>query len=134
MIRSISFSIPIKTISEANCSEHWTAKSKRHRQQALFTRLAFKKHVSEAIPIPCTITLTRVASKSLDSDNLQMAFKWIRDEVADIVFPEYVAETFISKTGKFISLKGRNDDRPGLTWKYDQKKGKGYSIIISIDF
>ena len=70
--------------------------------------------------LPCTIKLTRVAPRALDSDNLQGAFKNIRDYIANNLLP-----------GQPI---GRADNSPYLMWEYGQEKGKPkvYQIIIEI--
>ena len=70
--------------------------------------------------IPCTVKLTRVSPRSLDSDNLQGAFKNVRDYVANNLLP-----------GKRI---GRADSSPYLFWEYYQEKGlpKTHQIIIEI--
>ena len=61
--------------------------------------------------LPVEITLTRVASKSLDEhDNLRVAMKWIVDSISAEIIKDF--------------RPGRADDCKQITWKYDQKKGK----------
>jgi len=60
-----------------------------------------------------------------------MAFKWIRDQVADCIFPSEV-RTYVDKKGKVRELKGRTDDNAGLKWEYDQEKSKVCGIRIEI--
>lgn len=56
-------------------------------------------------PLPVIVTLTRVAPRSLDSDNLQSAFKSFRDGIAD--------------------AHGVNDkDEKVIKFEYAQRKGK----------
>src|SRR3974390_2058721 len=99
----------MKLISESNHGgNRWTARKRHHYQQWLV-----RAHLAELhgeIAIPCTVTLTRHAPRALDSDNLQTAFKWIRDEVADCVIG--------------FKSNGRNDSDPRLTWVYKQEKTK----------
>lgn len=121
----IFFQIPIKTISESNCSEHWTKKSKRHKQQQLFVRLAMTKERIEW-PLPCDIKLSRLSPHQLDDDNLRSSLKWVRDEVSEII----LGKTF-SKDGTKV-LKGRKDDDPRLNWIYGQEKAKKYGVRIEI--
>ena len=64
---SIVWELPLKTISEANSSEHWTAKSKRHRQQQFFIRSLFAKE-SRQITVPCTIYMVRLSPRFLDDE------------------------------------------------------------------
>lgn len=51
--------------------------------------------------LPATITLTRVAPRRLDSDNLAGSFKAVQDEVA--------------------ALMGIDDGDPRITWVYAQR-------------
>jgi hypothetical protein len=116
-----SRTIPIKTVSEANSSEHWTKRSKRHSMQKLAV-LSFLRADSPQIKLPCTITLTRIAPRKFDSsDNLPASFKYIKDAVAEYIHP-----------GK---APGRADDDERITWQYSQEKGavREYAIrIVSI--
>lgn len=103
-------------MSEANLREHWTAKHKRHQ---LYKKklLPLKKEFMK-LQIPLSLTLVRIAARPLDDDNLTMAFKFIRDTLADWIIPGLAP--------------GRAD--AFIEWKYDQRKGdKGeYAIEIII--
>ena len=35
-MKKITWNLRIKTVSEANCTQHWTKKSKRHKLQQFF--------------------------------------------------------------------------------------------------
>lgn len=112
------FLIPIRTISEANTSEHWSKKSVRKKKQAYWVRIFMKG--SSAQP-PCHIKLTRIAPRRLDDDNNTMALKYVRDAIADQINPGLAP--------------GRADDScHGITWEYDQEKGipKSYGVKIEI--
>jgi hypothetical protein len=109
--------LPIKTISEANSSEHWTKKKKRHDIQKVHIRLWWLNEKPE-IQLPCKIKLTRLSSRLLDDDNLVMAFKWIRDTIAGEIFPS--------------KAPGHADNDARLTWEYGQQKGKEKAIKIEI--
>lgn len=64
--------------------------------------------------LPCTVTLTRIAPRDLDGDNLQSSLKAIRDGVAD-----------------FLKV----DDRDSrVTWAYAQERGapKFYGVRVEI--
>ena len=52
----------------------------------------------------CTVTLTRIAPRKLDCDNLRGALKAVRDGVADWL--------------------GVDDGSERITWKYAQERGK----------
>src|SRR5215469_18479034 len=100
----LSLHLPLKTVSESNCFEHWTKKHKRHKEQKNAVHSAFK------LNLPAKVTLTRISPKQLDSDNLAGSFKWIRDAVAEEFRPGLAP--------------GRADDHAGFTWVYEQRKGK----------
>lgn len=111
--------IPIKTVSVANLREHWAVKSKRQKQHRLLIKL-FCSHLISPKLLPCRVTLTRIAPRKLDSDNAVMAFKGIKDLIADLLVPGLAF--------------GRADDDPRIEWDYAQVKGdaKEYAIEIFI--
>jgi len=118
MNKIISLHLQIKTVSEANCSEHWTKKSKRHKAQKKAIWWAFKS-MGTKTPLPCHVKLTRISSRMLDiGDNLPCSMKYLRDAIAEEI------------TG--IKVAGRADDDERITWEYDQEKGKPQSIRIDI--
>jgi len=128
----IMWEIPLTTVSEANSSEHWSKSSKRHRQQQFFIRAMFHG-LKEEIPLPCKITLTRLNSRGLDkSENLPMAFKYIKDEIALCIFPEY-RKSYVAKNGKIKQIKGRGDEDVRLNWDYAQEKSSRMGIRIEIE-
>lgn len=126
----IVWTIPLKTVSEANCSEHWSKKSKRHRQQQFYIRSLFA-HEAMQITLPCTVTLIRLSPRMLDDDNLRSAFKWIRDEISECILPEKVK--FYQKKGKLYILKGHADSDSRITWVYGQEKQSTLGIRIEIE-
>ncbi len=131
-MEKIVWEIPLKTVSEANSSEHWSVSSKRHRQQQFFVRALFHG-LKKEIPIPCKITLTRLNSRGLDNfENLPMAFKYIKDEIALCIFPEN-RKAYVQKNGKIKQIKGHGDEDPRLHWKCAQEKSKTMGIRIEIE-
>jgi hypothetical protein len=106
--------LPIDTISEANCSDHWTKKHARRKKQAREIDRAFRED-KPFIPLPCIVRLTRIAPRTLDKeDNLPMAFKALKDRIAFYL------------TGLD---KGRGDSDPRITWQYDQEKGHVLTVL-----
>ena len=109
---TLNFTIPIKTVSESNQREHYMAKARRKKAHTeaglLLTREALAKHG----PL-LRITLTRVAPRTLDQDNLVASFKGIQDGVAEAL---------------------RIDDgSPAIEWIYQQAtdgKPKSYHIHV----
>jgi len=129
-LNKITWELPIKTVSEANSSEHWIKKSKRHKTQQFFIRLLFKK-AQENITLPCQVTLTRLSSRSLDDDNLRMAFKWIRDELSDLLTGN--TKFYINKKGRAQRIAGRSDSDPRIKWEYAQEACKTQGIRVEIE-
>lgn len=106
-----------KIESVANLREHWAKKAKRvklHRQlaQVALARIALLTERGNAVS--CCVTLTRISPRALDSDNLQSAFKAVRDQVA-----------------AWLTM---DDNDPRITWRYQQEKGrpKEHSVRIEI--
>lgn len=87
---------------------------KRQRVQAWAELRAVSPHI-KVLKAPITITLTRVASRKLDDDNLAHAFKAVRDGVAD-----------------WLTI---DDGDPILQWRYAQRRGlpKQEAVEIAIE-
>jgi crossover junction endodeoxyribonuclease RusA len=103
------YELPIRIESVANKREHWgkkAARTKLHR----FAALAIQPH-----PLPCVVTLIRVAPRQLDDDNLASGFKALRDGIADRL--------------------GVKDNDPRVQWKYAQVRGKAkeYAARVRIE-
>jgi hypothetical protein len=130
MKKIIDFELPIETKSEANISEHWSKRRKRYKIQELQIFSAFNNHFNrgyfcsspkEQIKLPCEVVMTRISPRTLDEeDNLRMAFKHIKDCIADFIRPGFAP--------------GRADDTEEIAWIYRQTKGnprqKGIRIEI----
>lgn len=107
----ISFSIPVKTESEANKREHWAVKAKRAKRQRDAAYAMRQKITKYEIPLPIVVKLTRVGKRKLDDDNLARSFKAIRDGIADAL--------------------GLDDGDERIRWHYAQKTGE-YSVDVVI--
>lgn len=106
----MKFSIPIKLPSLANQRMHWRAMVGQKLFQRAMTKCAMR---FLTIPIPpIVVTITRIGPRSLDGDNLQGACKYVRDEIARAV--------------------GVDDGSPLYTWRYEQRKDKGYGVDVEI--
>jgi|SRR5208283_411141 len=114
--------MPIKTVSEANSNEHWSAKHKRHKEHRKIVAIYFRN--VEIVP-PCTISLTRIAPRMLDDDNLVGSLKHVRDYIADCILPGY-------QMGRADSIV--NDGEFALRWEYSQEKGapKEYAVKVEV--
>lgn len=116
----ISMVLPIHAHNEANSSEHWTKKQKRHQHQK-FIVINCMKSIKNYLKLPCQITFTRLSPKFLDAhDNLPMSFKYILDAITATI------------TGDFRP--GIADSNPGFIFKYDQIKSNDNQIKILFEF
>lgn len=110
-----SWDLKIYTVSELNVKEHWAAASKRHKWQHFLIRGWWREFKPE-YQLPLSITLIRLSPRKLDYDNLVAAFKWVKDSIADQIFPGQAA--------------GRADDSTEIEWQYGQETSKSYGIRI----
>jgi uncharacterized protein (DUF3084 family) len=112
---TVTVTLPIRTESEANLREHWAKKNKRvqaQRQAAKMLTICHRQKVKGCNSI--SVTLTRIAPRKLDTDNLARSFKAVRDGIAD---------------GLNI-----DDGSAQFQWSYAQEKGKPkeYSVRAEI--
>jgi len=123
MVDAWEFTVPIRTVSESNQREHWAVKAKRVKKQREATAFAMRvpgaNFYLNGIQFGIfgwRITLTRIAPRSLDDDNLQGSQKAVRDQVA-------------AELGLF------SDADPRLTWHYAQARGqpKEYAVRVRIE-
>lgn len=111
--------VDIRLISSANISEHWTAKSRRVIGQK--RSVCYCLRVIDPKPsFPVTVTLTRIAPRLLDYDNLVASFKHVRDEVCDYLLPGMAP--------------GRADACKEIAIQYDQRTGPKKTYYIEIQF
>jgi len=108
--------IPMKTVSESNQREHWRKRARRAKQQrgAAFLIVSASGGAYKCMRFP-RLTITRVAPRRLDDDNLRGALKAVRDGIADA-----------------LSV---NDGDPSILWEYRQRRGgrHEYAVEIEID-
>jgi len=115
----ITLRVPVRTVSEANRHEHWRVRHKRSKDQHWAVMAAWNNADvdGQGVPkLPIRVTLTRVSPRKLDSDNLAMSCKHVRDAVAKML--------------------GIDDGDPGVTWVYQQEKGLGpgrYEVVIQVE-
>ncbi len=115
----LTWEIPIRTVSELNCREHWTKKHRRHKQQKFFVAAALKKDIAK-VKLPCKVTLTRLSGRNLDFDNLVCSMKWISDACADLLAPGL--------------MPGMADADPRIKIDYAQEKQRKIGIRIEIQY
>ncbi len=97
----IRFELPLKTPSVANLREHHMARARRVATQRRAAQLKCPKWTGGPLLV---VTLTRVAPRELDSDNLASALKGIRDGVA--------------------ARLGVDDGSALVRWEYAQERGE----------
>lgn len=117
-----SWTVPIEVFNEASgkyANQHWRLKSRRHKKQQwevwyLLNQVACYEN------IPIKIRLIRISPRLMDTgDNLPYSFKWIRDKIADMIYPGLQA--------------GRADDTDLIEWEYGQEKGKPKEKAIRVE-
>lgn len=110
----------LRTVSEANNTEHWGKKHRRHKMQRNAVQIYWNLYKA-TVPLPCTIRLIRIAPRALDiGDNLPMSLKIIRDAICDCIKPGHAP--------------GRSDSQD-FTFEYAQYKSempKFYGVKIEI--
>jgi len=110
---AVTVSYPVRTVSEVNRRDHWATKAKRTKDQRNAARWELQRVNVGKLTAPVIVTLTRIAPRALDDDNLRSALKATRDGVADLL---------------------EVDDRdPQVTWRYGQEKGVPHYYGVRIE-
>jgi hypothetical protein len=106
-------------VSEANTSEHWLKRSKRHKKQKGYVNIFFNQY-KHLVELPVSIIMCRISPRTLDFDNLVYSLKWVRDALAEGLIQGLAP--------------GRADEDDRITWVYAQEKGnpKEYAVRIEI--
>jgi hypothetical protein len=116
---SVSFTVPIKILSEANNSDHWAKKKARKDAIRNSIKLRWLLIGSVEIELPCVIKLTRVAPRNLDYDNLVYSLRSVTNIIAELILPGLAA--------------GRADGDKRLKFEYLQRKvSKTYAVEVEI--
>jgi hypothetical protein len=103
--------------SVANLREHWgkkASRAKRHRALAWAElRSAAGREQRTEFVLPIVVTITRIAPRKLDGDNLQSALKATRDGIAD-----------------WLRI---DDGKDGIAWNYKQERGRMGEKVVRIE-
>jgi hypothetical protein len=119
-IDKATFDLPLRTKSEANCSEPWPVRHRRHTEQKRLVGTFLNPHRG-LFRLPCRVVLTRYAPHELDAfDNLPASFKYIVDAICAIITGNYVA--------------GRADGDKRINISCGQVKSLEYGIRIEISW
>jgi hypothetical protein len=117
-----SWTVPIEVYNEASgkyANQHWRLKSKRHKRQQWEIK-SFLKEIEIFRDKAIIIKLIRINPRMMDTgDNLPYSFKWVRDKLADMIYPGLKA--------------GRADDTDLIEWEYRQEKGKSKEKAIRVE-
>lgn len=110
----IDILLHVRTWSEANQRGHWGKRARRAKKQRETARLLVR---AARVVIPksgsLVITLTRIAPRSLDTDNLASALKAVRDGVADAL--------------------GVDDGCARIEWRYAQARSKPGEYAVRVE-
>jgi hypothetical protein len=121
----IELYLPIETKSESNAREHWRNRQRRAKTQRAIATLEMLAHRHKPDPMttPLAITLTRIAPRPLDDDNLPAALKAIRDGLADALLPQ---------TAGNARRRWAHDNTAAITWHYAQRTGQPHERAVTI--
>ncbi len=115
MASATTATISLRTVSSPNMREHWAVRARRVKAERNAARFSLPGQLGGRFAMPCTVTLTRVTpprGKTLDDDNLRGCLKAVRDGVADWL--------------------GVADNDPRVTWRYDQRKGEAWQVVVEV--
>lgn len=111
---------PYRLLCHANARRHWRVEAQAKKAEKAALRYAWAEWRARSslapLPFPLRVTMTRIAPRVLDDDNLQGAFKYTRDEIA-----------------RCLGL--ASDCGPEVVWCYAQERGppKTYAVRITLE-
>lgn len=118
----LEIELHLRIVSEANKRGHWAKGARRASEQRGIARLALAPRVHRTramLALECSVcgeqlavTLTRVAPRELDGDNLQRALKAVRDGIADAL--------------------GIDDRDKRIAWRYGQQRGAPLQYAVRV--
>lgn len=83
----VTLYVPLRTISHSNVRCHWAQRARiRKAERATVHACWLTQRIHLRLRgAPYEVTMTRIAPRELDDDNLAGALKAVRDEVADLL-------------------------------------------------
>lgn len=113
----VCITLPIRIESESNkaSSEHWRKRHARSKSQKEELQVEWLSLVGKVqVPLPCTVTFTRLGAKPIDSGNIETSFKYLQDGMAAII--------------------GVDDGDPRITWRYRQSPDgvRIYKVMVEV--
>jgi hypothetical protein len=106
MPKSLKIFLPIR-LQTPNIKEHWSKTYRRNKRQAKTVALTCKQQLA-TYKLPVTITLVRIATRTMDYDNMVYSFKAIRDCISSLLLPDLKP--------------GQADGHSGIKFEYRQNK------------
>lgn len=104
--------LPLRIISEANQRGHWSKSAGRKALHRKTARCMLHSHARPQTPGQIAITLTRIAPRPMDGDNMQSGCKAMRDGISDWL--------------------GIDDGSKRLTWIYAQRRGERGQYLAEV--
>lgn len=121
--RDVVITLPLRLRSRQNgFGGHWATSARLNKQERLTASWAcggplaeYRKGLEGGWVRALSVTITRIAPRELDDDNLRISAKSLRDGITDA-----------------LGLKSDRDKR--LTWEYSQERGKPgeYAVKITV--
>jgi Holliday junction resolvase RusA-like endonuclease len=111
---SVTLTLPCRVYSVANAREHWSARHRKFKAQAVVLEQVMKgAWLGDWIPdLPLKITWTHIGRR-MDRDNLAGSFKSLQDSLARAFFVD--------------------DGYERLCWVYEQRAGKNGGVEVRIE-
>jgi len=102
--------LPVKLRSTVNLREHWRVRAARAKATRHTAALVVRAHLGGRLPAGVLrVRLTWVHHRLADTDNLAVAFKAVRDGIADAF--------------------GLDDGDRRLVWEYRQERGRPQVLV-----
>lgn len=119
----IVFEVPLRLVAGSNAREHWGSLARRTEKQHKAGEVAMANALlqwrlkqgkgNDAIPFPLVVVITRRGKGKLDSDNLAISGKHLRDGIADAL--------------------GIDDgDEDMVAWEYRQEHAPKFSARVEV--
>ena len=121
---TLTITLPLRLVSEANAHEHWRVRQRRAKAQRDLLMVRLRHLVAPTGPVE--VQIVRIAPRSLDTDNLPGSCKHVRDVVAWWLAGSPRVDGAIRW--------GRHDDDPRITWRYAQERGapREYAVRVEV--
>lgn len=107
----VAFELPLRLQSLANIRKHWTGRARLAKDQRALALMATRGRITCLTPTG-RVRITRIGPRTLDTDNLAISAKHVRDGIADAF--------------------GLDDADPRFAWEYAQERRKTYGVRVEV--